>query len=73
MLRTFEATQEDPQRTHFLLGGTGEILGELVTNLGRRFPSAIIAGSYSPPFGTWDESEQQSNCGYDYRHRRVDA
>ena len=60
MLRTFEASQGDPQQAHFLLGGTSEVLAELTTNLSRRYAGAVIAGSYSPPFGPWDETEQQT-------------
>lgn len=34
----------------YLYGGTETMLEKLVTNLTKRFPELIIAGSYSPPF-----------------------
>lgn len=48
---------EQPGVSHFLLGGTEELLESLQAKLRERFPQAQIAGSYAPPFGTWTDEE----------------
>lgn len=35
---------------HFLIGSSEENLKELITTIGRQYPNAQIAGSYSPPY-----------------------
>jgi N-acetylglucosaminyldiphosphoundecaprenol N-acetyl-beta-D-mannosaminyltransferase len=57
MLRCLEASGE--QFTHFLLGGSEELLADLQAKLRSRFPKLRIAGTYSPPFGKWPEEENE--------------
>jgi N-acetylglucosaminyldiphosphoundecaprenol N-acetyl-beta-D-mannosaminyltransferase len=47
---------------HFLLGGRAETLAKLTESFGTRFPGAVIAGSYSPPFGAWPADEFERMC-----------
>ncbi len=44
---------------HFLLGGSEEAQRLLKERFGARFPDLHIAGSYSPPMGTWPEGENE--------------
>lgn len=44
---------------HFLLGSTPEVLELLQIKLEARFPGAIIAGTFSPPFRDLDEGEER--------------
>jgi len=46
-----------PGPSHFLLGGSPEMLKRLQANLKARFPHLKIAGAYSPPFGPWPPEE----------------
>jgi N-acetylglucosaminyldiphosphoundecaprenol N-acetyl-beta-D-mannosaminyltransferase len=55
MLRCLEATQGEC--SHFLLGGSQELLDTLRQKLREKFPRLEIAGVYSPPFGQWPEEE----------------
>lgn len=55
MLRCLEVSEE----THFLMGGTEELLATLTAKLRARFPKLEIVGTYSPPFGNWSEEEDQ--------------
>jgi len=55
MLRCLEATQGE--FSHFLLGGTEELLEVLTKILRGKFPRLAIAGTYAPPFGTWTPDE----------------
>jgi N-acetylglucosaminyldiphosphoundecaprenol N-acetyl-beta-D-mannosaminyltransferase len=48
-----------PGVSHFLLGGTDELLVDLTAKLKAQFPEIQIAGSYAPPFGTWPAEENQ--------------
>lgn len=57
MLETFMATQGRSEFRHFLLGGSDSTLAKLQSSFGERFPGAIIAGAYSPPFGGWPDDE----------------
>jgi N-acetylglucosaminyldiphosphoundecaprenol N-acetyl-beta-D-mannosaminyltransferase len=57
MLRVIEAAGAD--FSHFLLGGTDELLGALQKNLAEKFPAIRIAGVYSPPFGEWPAGEDE--------------
>ena len=41
---------------HYLLGGTGESLVKLRAEIHNRYPGAIVAGAYSPPFAPLDEA-----------------
>jgi len=42
-----------PGLSHFLLGGSPEMLEKLQANLRARFPGIRIVGAHSPPFGPW--------------------
>ena len=46
-----------PGFSHFLLGGSEELLETLQQKLRLKFPGLRIAGTYSPPFGIWPEDE----------------
>ena len=43
----------------FLLGGTEQVLMQLHKNLQSMFPNLNIAGTYSPPFGDFSETENR--------------
>lgn len=43
----------------FLLGGRGDYLNALAENLKKAHPQLQISGTYSPPFGEWDENENK--------------
>lgn len=60
MLRVLDATQVFPEFSHFFLGGAPEVLEQLTEKMRSRFPGTVIASTYSPPFGPWDEAEQQN-------------
>lgn len=55
MLRCLETA--GPQFSHFLVGGSEELLETLQRKLLEKFPALRIAGTYSPPFGQWPEDE----------------
>jgi len=55
MLRVLESGGE--KVSHFLLGGSEELLEVLQKSLKEKFPGIRIGGVYSPPFGTWPEGE----------------
>jgi N-acetylglucosaminyldiphosphoundecaprenol N-acetyl-beta-D-mannosaminyltransferase len=55
MLHCLEATQGDRWR-HLFIGGTEELLAELRGKLLSRFPRLQIAGTFSPPFGEWNQA-----------------
>lgn len=58
MLETLKATDGRASTfKHFLLGGRQGTLDELTRNFATRFPGVAIAGTHSPPFGEWPESE----------------
>lgn len=57
MLRCLE--QSEGKYSHFLLGGSEEVLEDLQLKLRTRFPELQIAGAYSPPFGGWPEEENE--------------
>ncbi len=57
MLETLSATCGSQQHRHFLLGGRPSTLEKLTTLFAARFPGAVIAGAYSPPFGEWSAGE----------------
>ncbi len=57
MLHCLEKSEEN--FSHFLLGGSGELLADLQAKLRVRFPKLRIAGAYSPPFGEWPGDEDQ--------------
>ena len=50
-------TDSDPPLRHFFLGGTGELLERLVSQVKSLAPTAIVAGSYSPPFRAMTDQE----------------
>ena len=62
MLEMFKATDGKPEFRHFLFGGREETLDKLKDVFAERFPGAVIAGSYSPPFGDWPEGEFGRVC-----------
>ncbi len=55
MLHALLRSQAHRDIKHFLLGGSQSTLDKLYGVFAERFPGACIAGSYSPPFGTWPE------------------
>lgn len=58
MLETLKATEgQVSDSSHFLLGGKQSTLDKLTQNFSKWFPRAAIAGSHSPPYGEWPESE----------------
>lgn len=57
MLKTFEASANQHDLRHFLLGGSPGMLKQLEKNLRAQYPTATITGTYSPPFGTWPNDE----------------
>lgn len=60
-------TMRDPAAieagSHFLLGGPESLLETLHDKLAGLAPDAVIAGTYSPPFGTWPEDETERIAG----------
>lgn len=62
MLRTIEASQGDSGIRHFFLGGTESTLAKLEARFVQDCPGAVLAGSYSPPFGDWPEDEIERIC-----------
>jgi N-acetylglucosaminyldiphosphoundecaprenol N-acetyl-beta-D-mannosaminyltransferase len=62
MLETLKATAGLGEFRHFLLGGRAETLAKLTESFGTRFPGVVIAGGYSPPFGTWPADEFERIC-----------
>lgn len=52
----------DNKLSHFLLGGSEELLNKLEGKLTERYPKAKIAATYSPPFGEWPEDELERIC-----------
>ena len=62
MLETFRATDGRPEFRHFLFGGRETTLDKLKEVFAERFPGAVVAGSYSPPFGDWPEGEFGRVC-----------
>jgi N-acetylglucosaminyldiphosphoundecaprenol N-acetyl-beta-D-mannosaminyltransferase len=59
MLEICRRAAETGQRL-FLYGGMESVLPELVTRLRKRFPGLVIAGSYSPPFRSLTEEEENA-------------
>jgi N-acetylglucosaminyldiphosphoundecaprenol N-acetyl-beta-D-mannosaminyltransferase len=58
MLETLKATDgRQADFKHFLLGGKAATLEKLTRHFADRFPGVAIAGTHSPPFGEWPESE----------------
>lgn len=62
MLRCMEASRGQEQFQHYLLGGSEELLGALIHSLKAKFPDLNIAGTYSPPFGSWPIEEDLRIC-----------
>lgn len=59
MLRCMAATEGQEGESHYLLGGSDELLNALREKLRERFPKLQIAGVYSPPFGEWPQEEDR--------------
>jgi N-acetylglucosaminyldiphosphoundecaprenol N-acetyl-beta-D-mannosaminyltransferase len=55
MLRCIAVTEGE--LSHFLLGGSQELLDVLQKKLREKFPKLQIADAYAPPFGTWPDDE----------------
>lgn len=47
---------------HYLLGSTPEVLGALVTQLGRSWPGSILVGTESPPFRPSSRAERRDQA-----------
>lgn len=62
MLESIKASQGQPDLKHFLFGGKQSTLDKLNQKFSEEFPTAIIAGSYSPPFGEWPAGELEKIC-----------
>jgi len=63
MLETLRATDTPAGGPkHFLLGGKAETLEKLRSAFAEKFPDAVIADAYSPPFGPWPEDEFETIC-----------
>lgn len=62
MLKTIEASDQKPELKHFFFGGTQNTLDQLTKRFSHDYPHAELAGSYSPPFGTWPEDEFDRIC-----------
>lgn len=64
MLETLKATAKDGTNfKHFLLGGKESTLAKLESEFSQRFPGVALAGTHSPPFGTWPDSEFDTIAG----------
>lgn len=57
MLALFDEGRQSGLR-HFLYGGTPEVLAELESRLGARFPGAAIVGRHAPPFRPLSDAEE---------------
>jgi len=62
MLKTIEATQDEPELKHFLFGGKKSTLEKLQSRFAQDYPDTTIAGVYSPPFGEWPDDEFERIC-----------
>jgi len=51
--------QRSKRTRHFLLGSTEEILNRLQKRLEERFPDVGFVGTYAPPFGPFDDKENE--------------
>lgn len=60
MLKVFEKTAEDRRFSHYVLGGKQDTIDKMLARLEAKFPTAQIAGSYSPPFGEWSDEEKKN-------------
>ncbi len=52
-----KATLAQPGLCHYLLGGTDELLDDLVALIAHDFPAAEIVGRFAPPFGDPTEAD----------------
>jgi N-acetylglucosaminyldiphosphoundecaprenol N-acetyl-beta-D-mannosaminyltransferase len=50
------------RKTHFLLGGSSQLLEDLQLAIGQQFSHAVVGGVYSPPYGAWPDDELQRIC-----------
>ena len=57
MLEVLRVSAEHPGCSHFFLGGKPNTLRKLVKRFAVEYPDTVIAGTYSPPFGSWREDE----------------
>jgi N-acetylglucosaminyldiphosphoundecaprenol N-acetyl-beta-D-mannosaminyltransferase len=62
MLKTIAASEQQQKLKHFFFGGKQSTLAELTKRFTEDYPEAELAGSYSPPFGTWPEDEFERVC-----------
>lgn len=63
MWKTLEATRDQSEFRHFLLGGNVSTLAKLRQRITTEHQGTQVVGTYSPPFGEWpaDESEKIAN------------
>jgi N-acetylglucosaminyldiphosphoundecaprenol N-acetyl-beta-D-mannosaminyltransferase len=61
MLHCLEA--DKGEFSHYLVGGSEELLETLQRKLREKFSTIRIAGAYSPPFGPWPEDEDERIIG----------
>lgn len=54
-------TDMDRPLRHFFFGTTPQVLDRLVCRLADRYPGLLIAGTFSPPMGTWDEGADRAH------------
>lgn len=46
---------------HFFFGSTPQVLEQLTQRLAARHPGLVIAGTFSPPMGVWDEAADEAH------------
>ncbi len=54
-------TDMDRPLRHFFFGSTPQVLDRLVHELTDRYPGLLVAGSFPPPMGTWDEAADRAH------------
>lgn len=59
LFRKVFALSETAGTRHYLIGGTPEVLEQLIAELGRRYPAANIVGAESPPFRVLTPRERE--------------
>lgn len=54
-------TTVDRPLRHFFFGSTPQVLDRLVARLTDRYPGLLVAGTFSPPMGRWDEAADRAH------------
>jgi len=62
MEEVFKQSAEREKCTHFLLGGSEELLKKLPDMMKEKCPGSEVCGVYSPPFGQWPDDEFEKIC-----------